>query len=137
MIPRCKNVMKVSYKALYPAVILSFKVNKGNARITCEMCLRLTIKIPWSHSGVYIVNLEHKRKRCQLTPDLNLFRSKVRGIPEPSSAMRDILVTSRRVVRKIIQSIRIKSGLSARIRKRNQFSQFRWTSTKLIPIEKT
>ena len=63
-------------------------------------------------------------------------------IPEPSCARKetvniDILVTSRNGDRKIMQSIRITSRPPSRIRKWNQFSQFRLTSIKVIPIEKT
>ena len=51
-------------------------------------------------------------------------------IPEFSSARKenvdiDILVTSRNGDRKIMQSIRIMSRPTSRIRKRNKFSQFR------------
>ena len=41
------------------------------------------------------------------------------------------------VIEKIMQSIRISSRPASRIRKWNQLSQFRWTSTKVMPIEKT
>ena len=40
-----------------------FKVNNGNTRTRCEICSKLTIKIPerrqWRRSGVFIVNFEH------------------------------------------------------------------------------
>ena len=40
-----------------------FKVHNRNARIWCEICLKLTIKTPerrqWRRSGVFIVNFEH------------------------------------------------------------------------------
>ena len=49
----------------------------------------------------------------------------------------DILVTSRIGDRKIMQSIRITSRPPSGKRKWNQLSQFRSTSTKVIPIEKT
>ena len=49
----------------------------------------------------------------------------------------DILVTSRNGDRKIMQYIRIRSWLPLIIRKWNQLSRFRWTSTKVILIEKT
>ena len=42
------------------------------------------------------------------------------------------LVTPRYDDRKIMKSIRIRSGLPVRIRKWHQFSQFRWRSTKVI-----
>ena len=48
-----------------------------------------------------------------------------------------ILVTSRNGERKIMQSIRLTSRAPPRKRKRNQLSQFRRTSTKVIPLEKT
>ena len=62
-------------------------------------------------------------------------------IPESSCARKetvdiDILATSRNGDRKIMQSIRIVSGPPWRIRKWNQLSQFRSTSTKVIPIKK-
>ena len=49
----------------------------------------------------------------------------------------DILVTSWNGDRKIMQSIRITSRRPSRIRKWNQLSQYRRTSTIVIPIEKT
>ena len=63
-------------------------------------------------------------------------------IPESSCARKetvqiDILVISRNGDRKIMQTIRITSRPALRIRTSNQFSQFRKTSTKVIPIEKT
>ena len=47
----------------------------------------------------------------------------------------DILITSRNGDRKAMQPIRITRGPATRIRKWNQFSQFRSTSTKAVPIE--
>ena len=63
-------------------------------------------------------------------------------IPEFSCARKetvdiDIFVTSRNGDRKIMQSIRISSRPPLRKRKWNQLSQFRWTSSKVILIEKT
>ena len=62
-------------------------------------------------------------------------------IPEFSCARKetvdiDILVTFRNSDRKIIQCIRIKSRPPS-IRRWNQLTQFRWTSIKVIAIEKT
>ena len=62
-------------------------------------------------------------------------------IPEPSCARKetvdiDILVTFRDRDRKIMQSIIITSRPPSRKRKWNQLRQFRWTSTKVIPIER-
>ena len=62
-------------------------------------------------------------------------------IPEFSCARKetvdiDILVTSRNDDRKIMQSVRIMSRPPSRKRKWDQLSQFRRTSTKVIPIEK-
>ena len=47
----------------------------------------------------------------------------------------DILVTSKNGDRKIMLSMKKMSRPPLRIRKWNQLSQFRWTSTKVIPIE--
>ena len=64
-------------------------------------------------------------------------------IPESSCAGKEtvdieILITSRRKDdRKIMQPIKITSETATRMRKWNQFSQFRWTSTNVIAIEKT
>ena len=63
-------------------------------------------------------------------------------IPESSCARKetvdiDILVTSRNGDRKIMQSIKITSRPTSRKRRWNQLSQFRRTSTRVIPIEKT
>ena len=63
-------------------------------------------------------------------------------IPESSSARKEnvhinILVTSGKSDRKLMQSIRIINRSSTRKSKWNQLSKFQRTSTKLIPIEKT
>ena len=63
-------------------------------------------------------------------------------IPETSCARKetvdiDMFVPSKNGDRKIMQSIRITSGPSSKIRKWNQYSQFRWTFTKVIPTEST
>ena len=46
-----------------PAGIYLLEVNKRNTRTRCEICSKLTIKIPerrqWRYSGIFIVNLEH------------------------------------------------------------------------------
>ena len=47
----------------------------------------------------------------------------------------DIYATSRNGDRKIMQSIRVTSRPPSRISKWNYLSWFRWTSTKVIPIE--
>ena len=63
-------------------------------------------------------------------------------IPESSRGKKgtvdiDIFVTSGNADRKFMQSMRIMSRPPLRIRKWNQLRQFRGTSTKVIPIEKT
>ena len=65
----------------------------------------------------------------QRIPESNCGRKKTVDI--------DILVTSRNGDTKIMQSIRITSGLPSQKRKWNQLSQFGRTSTYVIPIEKT
>ena len=51
------------YDASYPANIYLFKVNNKDNRKMCEICSKLTIKMPerrpWRHSGDFIVNFEH------------------------------------------------------------------------------
>ena len=63
-------------------------------------------------------------------------------IPESNCAKKetddiDILVTSGNGDIKIMQSIIITSRPTLRIRMQNQLSQFRWTSTEAIFVEKT
>ena len=45
------------------AGIYLLKVNNRNTRIRCEICSKLTIKIPerrqWDRSGIFIVHFEH------------------------------------------------------------------------------
>ena len=40
-----------------------FKIKVGNTRTRCEICLKLTIKIPerrhWRRSSIFIINFEH------------------------------------------------------------------------------
>ena len=46
-----------------PAGIYLLKVNYRNTRLSCEICSKLTIKMPerrqWRRSGIFIVNFEH------------------------------------------------------------------------------
>ena len=46
----------------FPAGNYMFKVNNRNTRTECEICPKLTIKIPerrhWRRSGIFIVNFE-------------------------------------------------------------------------------
>ena len=79
------------------------------------------------NSRLKATKIMHQRKA--------LYRKRIR---ESSCARKetvdiDILVTSRTGDRKIIQSIRITSGLPLRIRKWNQLCQFGRTSNKVIP----
>ena len=50
-------------KLLLPSRIHLLKVNNRNTRTSCEICSKLTIKIPercqWRYSGISIVNSEH------------------------------------------------------------------------------
>ena len=47
----------------YPAGIYLLKVYNRNTQTRCEVCSKLTIKIPerrhWRRSGIVIVNFEH------------------------------------------------------------------------------
>ena len=58
-----KKIQKFVLKnSIYPAGIYLFKVNNGNTRAMCEICLKLTTKKSkwrqWRRSGVFIVNFE-------------------------------------------------------------------------------
>ena len=48
---------------IYPAGIYMLQVNNRNTRTRCEICSKLTIKIPerrqWHRSGAFIFNFEH------------------------------------------------------------------------------
>ena len=77
-----------------------------------------------------------KKKKCLLTLHFKPFRSYVKGKHsvgkdlESSCARKetvdtDILLTSRNCYRKIMQPIRVTSGLATKLRKENQLSQFR------------
>ena len=50
-------------KEIVPASSYMFKVKNRNTRTRCEICSKLTIKIPerrhWRRSGIFIVNFEH------------------------------------------------------------------------------
>ena len=50
-------------KKTHPAGIYLLKVNDWSTRTRCEICSKLTIKIPerrqWCRSGIFIVNFEH------------------------------------------------------------------------------
>ena len=49
--------------SIYPVDIYMFKANNRNTKTRCEICSKLTIKIPkrrhWRRSGAFIVNFEH------------------------------------------------------------------------------
>ena len=54
---------KMSVKGIFPAGIYLLKVNNRNTGKRCEICSKLTIKIPeqrqWPRSDIFIVNFEH------------------------------------------------------------------------------
>ena len=58
------EIIFVSVKVgIKPAGNKMFKVNNRNSRTRCEICSKLTIKVPerrhWRRSDIFIVNLEH------------------------------------------------------------------------------
>ena len=57
----CTKCSQVNTKI--PADIYLLKVHNRNIRKRCEICSKLTIKIPerrqWRRSGIFIVNFEH------------------------------------------------------------------------------
>ena len=63
---RCQIWFRASLKAIpftIPAGNYMFKVNNRNTRTRCEICSKLTIKIPerchWRRSGILIANFGH------------------------------------------------------------------------------
>ena len=65
-------------KQRVPAGNYKFKVNNRNIRTRCEICSKLTIKIPerrqWRRSGIFIVNFEHISQLVLVFLLLNLSR---------------------------------------------------------------
>ena len=59
----CLICMKPVITEANPAGNYLFKVNNRNTRTRCQICSKLTIKIPkrrqWRRSGIFIVNFEH------------------------------------------------------------------------------
>ena len=57
-----KNIANENFNN-YPAGIYLLKVKNRNTRTRCEICSKLTIKLPerrqWRRSGIFIVNFEH------------------------------------------------------------------------------
>ena len=92
---------------------------------------------------------KNQRKKVPIYSELNVIeftgqrKSFYRQrIPEYSCTRKEtvdmhILIISRNGARKIMQSIRKMSRPPTRIRKWNQSSHHKWTSTRVIPIEKT
>ena len=87
-----------------------------------------------------------QRSRCLKGGGLKPFGSQSEGNHSGDKTSRDtrketvdidLLVTSRNGDREIVDTVRKTSGSPTRIRKCNQFSQFRRTPTKLMPIGKT
>ena len=62
MFDRALNML-MRYIFYYPAGIYLLEVNNRNTRTRCEICSKLTIKIPEQRqcrrSGIFIVNFEH------------------------------------------------------------------------------
>ena len=60
----------------FPVGICLLKVNNRNIRTRCEICSKLTIKIPercqWCRSDVFIVNFEHILRLALLLLNLNM-----------------------------------------------------------------
>ena len=53
----------VSRFDIFKVGIYLLKVNNRNSRTRCEICSKLTIKIPerrqWRRTGIFIINFEH------------------------------------------------------------------------------
>ena len=58
-----RKVCEICLELTFPAGIYLLKVSNRNTRASCEICSKLTIKIPerrhWRCSGIFIVYLEH------------------------------------------------------------------------------
>ena len=59
-----KNLLTKPCKSIFPANIYLFRVSNRNTRKTCEICSKLTIKMPaeprkWRRSGGFTSNFEH------------------------------------------------------------------------------
>ena len=58
-----KTLSLLSSKEITQAGIYLPEVNNRSTRKSCEICLKLTIKMPetrqWRHSGIFIVNFKH------------------------------------------------------------------------------
>ena len=91
---------------------------------------------------------EPKDKSCLSTLDLKQFRLQVKGKHSPAKEFQGLAVQGKKLLIKIIiaptngdtknmKPIKRPSRSTKRIWKRNQFDQFRWTSTKAIPIKNT
>ena len=90
-------------------------------------CLVLLFSTPWKHQKTMACLIFSGDKK--LARGSNSTRKQTVDI--------DILLTSVNVDRKIMQTIRMMSWPTTKIRKQNQFRQFRWISTKVIPRKKT
>ena len=63
----CKRIKpstnRINHNHWIPPGNYMFKVNNKNTKTRCEICSKLTIKIPerrhWRRSGIFIVNFEH------------------------------------------------------------------------------
>ena len=58
-----KSNFSFNFASSNPAGNYMFKADNRNTTIRCEICSKLTIKIPeqchWRRSGIFIVNFEH------------------------------------------------------------------------------
>ena len=57
--PGAKGLIHLYYNRNNPAGIYLLKVSKRNTRARCEICSKLTIKIPERRHCIIIVNFEH------------------------------------------------------------------------------
>ena len=106
------NLMKLSWIGGQSTVgIYLLKVNNRNTRIRCEICSKLTIKIPkrrqWRRSGIFIVNFEHTPHLVLvfllltlniLLPAGSWLSIEASVLPETSPILYSILVTCFHVV---------------------------------------
>ena len=69
------SIEKDTNKRIIPAGIYLLKVKNRNTRTRCEICSKLTIKIPerrhWRRSSIFIINFEHISNLCSSVTIVN------------------------------------------------------------------
>ena len=79
-----------------PPGIYLLKINNRNTRIRCEICSKLTIKIPerrqWRRSGVFIINFKTYFTPCSSVSIVN-FEHVIAGWDDYYDTSQDHIIT--------------------------------------------